>query len=63
MRNKARISSLLTAVSQIMQQDKKINNILDDKKKKMELVNDHNKASEEKFNIEREIAFLYNSNE
>lgn len=47
MRNKARISSLLTAVSQIMQQDKKINNILDDKKKKMELINAHNKASEE----------------
>ena len=29
----------------------------------MELINDHNKASEEKFNIEREIAFLYNNNE
>ena len=33
MKNKARISSLLTAVSQIMQQDKKINHILNDKKK------------------------------
>lgn len=39
---------------------KKINNIHNDKKK-MELINNHNKI-EEKFNI-RKIAFLYNSNE
>ena len=32
-------------------------------RKKMELINDHNKASGEKFNIEREITFLYNSHE
>lgn len=62
MRNKARMSSLITAISQLIQQDKKINNIHNDKKK-MELINNHNKAPEEKFNIKRKIAFLYNSNE
>ena len=62
MRNKARMSCLITAISQLIQQDKKINNIHNDKKKK-ELINDHNKAPEEKFNIKRKTAFLYNSNE
>lgn len=46
----ARMSSLITAISQLSQQDKKINNIHNDKKK-MELINNHNKAPEEKFNI------------
>ena len=32
-------------------------------RKKKELINDHNKAPEEKFNIKRKTAFLYNSNE
>ena len=50
-----------TAISQVIQQDKKINNIHYDKKKKMELINDHNKAPEEKFNIKRKIAFYITS--